>query len=598
MTKLRILILVLSILCIYKQVQCDITKPVCDEGWHDYGKKCYMINNKKSVTRATSQEECQYFDSNLLDIQSKEELRAVLTMIKPLPSSGYWTDLNDLPSNSLHTSGSGVWKWGRYQPSDMSIITWNSSPRNDGISNCAGLNIQGSLEDLNCNSKQRYICKAESNEGCLLGWLVSKSSCYFVSDDLKTWEQARTYCESLATPSLNSKLFVISKQEDVDFIKNQKPYLDRTTNIFWTGLRFIAGGWSWYTQDYFDSSLLHWKVEPDNVAGEEHCGLLLTTGVFSDRNCSSNSNFICDKPQYTYNQSLDVGCGSWIRAGRYCYGFITGKYNAWADARQYCQSMGADLLKVDSIAQKSWLEVQLMNPPNVRLFWTGLNDMHSEAIYVWADGVPANQTYIKWNQEPNNYKGSENCAVIYSTGQYNDLPCFTQAAAICEIDGLVQDPCDHGWMRSGKNCYYFTPYNQSSKLYSQQEANTYCRSVGGRLLSVDDENEKNFINNVIKNQLLDNFYGWWTSLNDRKHEGFWTFDNLTPYDTSLVDWSGEPSITTGDNCAMISYAGHYYMRNCNSKTNFICQKSATGSSKGRSPSDGDTSNNSGSNSSH
>ena len=39
-----------------------------------------------------------------------------------------------------------------------------------------------------------------------------------------------------------------------------------------------------------------------------------------------------------------------------------------------------------------------------------------------------------WNQEPNDYKGAEDCALIYNTGEYNDMSCEAHAPAICELD--------------------------------------------------------------------------------------------------------------------------------------------------------------------
>ena len=40
-----------------------------------------------------------------------------------------------------------------------------------------------------------------------------------------------------------------------------------------------------------------------------------------------------------------------------------------------------------------------------------------------------------WSQEPNNYKGLEDCGLIYASGEYNDMGCASHAAAICEIKG-------------------------------------------------------------------------------------------------------------------------------------------------------------------
>ena len=43
--------------------------------------------------------------------------------------------------------------------------TWNSSPTNDGQSNCGGINLQGKMSDISCNSRQGYICNIELSPG-------------------------------------------------------------------------------------------------------------------------------------------------------------------------------------------------------------------------------------------------------------------------------------------------------------------------------------------------------------------------------------------------------------------------------------------------
>jgi hypothetical protein len=40
-----------------------------------------------------------------------------------------------------------------------------------------------------------------------------------------------------------------------------------------------------------------WAVEPDNLAGKEHCAVLKMNGKLSDQDCSKTMNFICRKPE-------------------------------------------------------------------------------------------------------------------------------------------------------------------------------------------------------------------------------------------------------------------------------------------------------------
>ena len=42
----------------------------------------------------------------------------------------------------------------------------------------------------------------------------------------------------------------------------------------------------------------------------------------------------------------------------------------------------------------------------------------------------------RWNQEPNDYYGEEDCALVYKNGQYNDAICTWKSAAICELDNV------------------------------------------------------------------------------------------------------------------------------------------------------------------
>lgn len=41
-----------------------------------------------------------------------------------------------------------------------------------------------------------------------------------------------------------------------------------------------------------------------------------------------------------------------------------------------------------------------------------------------------------WNQEPNGFKGDEDCANILPSGYYNDQGCYKSAAPLCELDNV------------------------------------------------------------------------------------------------------------------------------------------------------------------
>ncbi|KAL4231624.1 carbohydrate binding [Mactra antiquata] len=564
---------------------------LCDPGWTPYGSNCYSFNTAKGVTQKAASQECYNQDASLVRITSQDQLNWLVTQLKQYPAPGYWTALNDIPKVASERLGTGTWKWGFYNYADMSIIQWNQSPANDGQSKCAAVNIQGKVADLACNARQGYICKYPSTNGCALGWLPGSTACYWFSNtsdptQLKNWNDAKTVCEGKGN---GAKLMIISDQNDLNFLTGELPYLAKTTKTHWIGLQSMTvGQWTWYTGDAVNTALIQWQQEPDNVAGIENCGILRMTGKFSDRDCSSNARYICYKYQNTQTKPTDnFGCGSWIRAGHLCYGFMSGAMKkTWGDARSYCKNQGADLLKIDSFDKKSWLLQQLLIPSFNRMFWIGLNDQQNEGKYVWADGSSANASYLNWNHEPNDYQGQEDCGIIYTTGQYNDVKCSVHAAAICELDNSNQAGCPSGWQSNGQSCYLFTPYNNVSLLYNQLEASTYCQTFAnsvnkkvGALLSVDSKTEKTFIVSQVQAK-KDNIYGWYTSLNDIQSEGYWAFNTGPVMDPTLVDWQGEPSTLPGDNCGLVGYAGNTHERNCNRKVSFICERYASGMSKG------------------
>ncbi len=77
-----------------------------------------------------------------------------------------------------------------------------------------------------------------------------------------------------------------------------------------------------------------------------------------------------------------------------CYKYIN-TYLNWTDARQTCQSFGADLFSITSEAENTALST--IGP----MSWLGYNDIVSEGNYVWADGTVSN--FTNWaDGEPSN----------------------------------------------------------------------------------------------------------------------------------------------------------------------------------------------------
>jgi hypothetical protein len=111
----------------------------------------------------------------------------------------------------------------------------------------------------------------------------------------------------------------------------------------------------------------------------------------------------------------------------------------WADARKFCQSLGADLLVIDSKEKNALVAALSISDP-----WIGATDAAKEGTWLWVSGKAA--TYQNWNSgEPSNSGGNENCAVLLTSvsGKWNDASCDGEKPFICE-DKMTRTPVDPG----------------------------------------------------------------------------------------------------------------------------------------------------------
>lgn len=115
----------------------------------------------------------------------------------------------------------------------------------------------------------------------------------------------------------------------------------------------------------------------------------------------------------------------------------------WDNALAKCESLGAQLVKIESAEENDFLKSTYLNTSGVT-FWIGLNDREQEGEWIWADGSSLGD-YVDWSHDPNNLGGNQHCVHIYkgpfSIGNYhfgssdlgwNDLECNTTLGYICE----------------------------------------------------------------------------------------------------------------------------------------------------------------------
>ena len=135
----------------------------------------------------------------------------------------------------------------------------------------------------------------------------------------------------------------------------------------------------------------------------------------------------------------DTNCTKRSYAGDDYY-FCTND-STWTAARNKCRLQArGDLVHIDDAAENAFLKMYRTADS-----WIGANDVGIEGLWRWSnDGVPfwrggaagtgLLSQYSQWSaNEPNDNGGSEDCALMYAAGTWNDAPCGNASDFVCEI---------------------------------------------------------------------------------------------------------------------------------------------------------------------
>lgn len=110
----------------------------------------------------------------------------------------------------------------------------------------------------------------------------------------------------------------------------------------------------------------------------------------------------------------------------------------WNDARKTCRREGGNLVVLNSLAEESVL-LRVMREHAVNTVWVGVHDIFEEGDWITVTGESMERAgYEKWSttwpNQPDNYKGAQNCGRLEQIGGIDDDECRFPYPFICEID--------------------------------------------------------------------------------------------------------------------------------------------------------------------
>ncbi|CAH1774399.1 unnamed protein product [Owenia fusiformis] len=575
----------------------------CEEGWVQYGEKCYHFVNDWSKSWQQARDECRYDRSELVSILDENEYNFVASKTKEMtsvsnrwPYDKVWIGLND-----LRTAFHFEWLDG----SPVTFTRWNAREPNDHNGNreqCVVMykeSHKARWNDVPCDTRSGgYICKKSIAEypptsvpptvdGCPTDFQSAWDAyCYSLVTTPKTFTDADIHCTAKG-----GKLVDILSLPEQEYISSELAFI--SGNI-WIGLTNRGANSTFYWTSGRPVTYTNWHES--HTGNEVHsCVSARATspiGKWMDDDCSNRRGFICKKGRLGYTPApppttivTPEPCPSeWKGFGDKCYKayneYQVGERKTWGEAESFCRSIGGDLASLHSEEVSVFLK-DVTTWSNTG-YWIGLSKRSTDNAYHWNDGSPFQ--YSNWDKpnEPNDHLGHENCAELISNNnhKWRLSYCYISRNWICELQRGIQplttpaaptpNPahyCANGadWRYWSGHCYFASESYEKKSWFA---ARKYCMDHGGDLTSINSIDENHFLTAWTGKTSNDKL---WIGLNELELDGYKWSDGSP---TSLVIWAeGEPNdYNFGQRCVdLYAFNGFWNDDNCGDPLGFICK---------------------------
>uniref|UniRef100_W5L4U0 Mannose receptor, C type 1b n=1 Tax=Astyanax mexicanus TaxID=7994 RepID=W5L4U0_ASTMX len=510
-----------------------------DDGWIIFKDHQYYIYNGLYVPMVDGQSFCRQRHGDLVSINDEEE-RAFLWHQSLQQRADFYIGMYiDLDMSLSWMDGSPVvfQAWAENQPAFHL-----------GVESCVRMSwSHGLWESVNCGIVEKsFICKRNGSVpahatvapteppigGCPPDWVKFQEKCFKIGLDLKTWNEARSYCWTIG-----GSLASVKNRLHQAFLTLM--ITDGTPDL-WLGFSTTPGRrWEalWIDGSPFRYSAWVSSHTADNclaMAGFQNPLL----GKWVPKNCMHTSGYICNRAM---NHSIiprptEVP-RTFIKLGNSSYMLVQTNMT-WKEAQSHCQSVGANLASIRDVFAQYHIELQadkLKQP-----IWVGLNSMKIHGYYLWIDNWHLSME--RW--APNEPKSDHPCVYVDVDGMWKTAQCNQTYYSLCknstdmapppptQYPGVCPKPSIANprmiWLPYRGHCYAFT-----SSAESWFTASNLCKIRGGELVSIVDSMEAEFIANNARLRKDNSNYFWIGLYKTRIGHWMWTDNSVLDY----VNWS-------------------------------------------------------------
>nr|XP_047142410.1 uncharacterized protein LOC100212647 [Hydra vulgaris] len=536
----------------------------CNDGWFEYGRFCYFFQNKILKRKSWNDAllSCQDMGAHLLSIEDQAENTFIKNILKDdsLKKDNYWIGLNDdCNIREFKWSDNKYLQFSNWLPNKPDNLLFGE--------NCVKTNING-WDDYDCNNYDGFICKSlkENNDSCANGWLSYKNYCYLFQNEYETfygndWIDSYSLCRSKG-----GNLLSIEDQEENSFITSILESDNMIYQNFWIGLNYLMSHkrFVWSDQTKWN---LKFPIETilnetsDLLSTVTRC-VVINAESWNAHNCSDNYGYICKVKKGKNNH-----CASdWFEFNSYCYYFQStadGNARIWEQSYFNCLEKGGNLLSISDETENAFILNILKNRSiHKDKYWIGLTDRWYHSWFLWSDNTYPQYMYSKFSGlfEIEN----KSCVIINKTF-WEIKNCNSLNRFICKSKRATNNNCAEGWIVYKKYCYFVSSLNEPH-VYTWMESFSTCQSKGGNLLSIENQEENQFIqNNLIKDNS-----DYWIGLNK-----LWNYKKFVWSDntfTQFFNWrkSRPHNYEKIKYCVEMNSDG-WNDEDCSSLNGFICK---------------------------
>ncbi|XP_029014189.1 C-type mannose receptor 2 [Betta splendens] len=572
----------------------DDQKYECDVGWQSFQAGCYKLTSEKADWE-TAQKVCQKMEANLVSIHTLPELEFTLRNVRK-DHGQLWIGLHD-------TDMQMDFQWTDHTP--VIFTFWHPFEPNNFRNvqeDCVSIwGAEGRWDDSPCNMTLPSICKKPGtksdgkpqHQDCKQGWKWHSPACYWVGEDVSTFDEAKKSCEQHG-----AALVTITNRFEQAFTNSL--VFGRSGDSFWIGLsdQGSAGSFHWLSGD--EVSYTNWnRDQPIKVNGG--CVSMATgfaTGLWEVRECaSSKAKFICRQNQDTSlspeppapqpTPSLTGSCPSGWKSSdslRYCYKVFHSSQQdqrlSWLQAHLFCQKHGANLLSISGPEEEHFV-LQVLHEAfgesedhEQHWFWIGLNRRNpmDNGSWKWSDGLAL--TYQNFGRY---YYNIRQCAAAdLGTMTWLAMHCDSELDLICKLPrGSAEKEPEAS---EGTNSPEWIGFQEAEYKFfdhrtTWEQAQRICTWLHSSLASVHSSEEEAFLANTLRKMVKVEGDSWWIGLHSYENDGRfrWSDHSVLNY----VSWAlGRPNPVSRDGkCIHISAGkGDWVDHKCRSDLPYICKR--------------------------